>query len=514
VSSSVLTETLHRWLSGESRTHKAFLNSLASGLDTGTRLVVGFVISPLLVAGLGPYAFGLWQVLRQLVGYATPASGRPTQALKWMIAKEQESQDYQLKRQYVGSTVALWLAFLPVLGLAGGVLAWFAPEWLDTPAEMSSAARWTGALLAGNLILMTLVEIPRAVLAGENLAYKRMGLSALLVAVGGGLTALALYLDLGLVGVAACPVLSSLLSGALFLGVVRRHVTWFGVARPARRMVRTFVQLSGWFLVWRIVAQAMRASDLVVLGAFDSVTTVTTYTLTRYVAEALFMLIVVVISGALPGLGGVLGSGDVERARSLRSEMLALSWLVTTVVGSAILLWNRSFVGLWVGPEHFAGAVPTLLIVLMTAQFIMIRIDANVIDLTLDLKAKVLMGLLSTLLSVGAAAVLVAHFGAGIEGLCVGFMAGRTLLSLIYPWLVGQVLEVSLGAQLRGALRPTLVGGLLCAAAFALEPRCDTSSWPELALGVGASTPLITALALFGGLSGTQRRQLWARLAA
>ena len=514
MSSSALSATLHRWLRPESRTHKAFLNSLAAALDTGTRLVVGFLINPLLVAGLGPYAFGLWQVLRQLVGYAQPASGRPTQALKWTIAKEQSSRDFEAKRQYVGSTVMLWLAFLPVLGLAGGILAWFAPDWLDTPAELSSTARWAGALLAGNLILMTLVEIPRAVLAGENLAYKRMGLSAALVAVSGGLTALALHLELGLVGVAAVPLLTSLLTGALFLGVVRRHVPWFGIARPSRRTVGAFVQLSGWFLVWRIVAQAMRASDLVVLGAFDSVATVTTYTLTRYVAEALFMLIVVLISGALPGLGGVLGSGAVERARSLRGEMLALSWWVTTAVGASILLWNPSFVGLWVGAEHFAGALPTLLIVLMTAQFVMIRIDANVIDLTLDLKAKVLMGLLSTLLSIGAAALLVGHYGAGIEGLCLGFMAGRALLSVIYPWLVGQALGVSLGAQLRGALRPILVGGLLCAAAFALEPRLTASSWPQLVLGVAASTPLIAVLALFAGLSRDQRRRLRARLGA
>ncbi len=513
MSSSALTDTLTRWLSGESRTHKAFLNSLAAGLDTGTRFVVGFVVNPLLVAGLGPYAYGLWQVLRQLVGYAQPASGRPTQALKWTIAKEQTSDDYDAKRQYVGSTLLLWLAFLPPLAVAGGTLAWFAPDWLDTPLAMSRTARWAGALLAGNLILMTLVEIPRAVLAGENLAYKRMGLSTALVAAGGGLTVLALHLELGLVGVAACPVVTSLLTGALFLGVVRRHVPWFGIARPSRRTMRGFFQLSGWFLAWRIVAQAMQASDLVVLGAFDSVETVTTYTLTRYVAEALFMLIVVLVSGALPGLGGVLGSGRVERARSLRGEMLALTWLVTTAVGTTILLWNRAFVGLWVGPEHFAGAMPTLLILLMTAQLVMIRIDANVIDLTLELRAKVVLGLISTLLAVAAAAVLVGRFGAGIEGLCLGFMAGRALLSLLYPWLVGKTLSVSLPAQLRGALRPTLIGALLFAAGYFLEPRLAASSWLELVVGVGASGAVCAGLALFGGLSRSQRRQIRARLA-
>ena len=102
---SILSKALSKWLSGENRTQKAFLNAVAAAIDYGARIVVGFVINPLLVAGLGTHAFGLWQVLRQLVGYASPASGRPTQALKWTIAKEQASTDYEAKRRYVGSTL-------------------------------------------------------------------------------------------------------------------------------------------------------------------------------------------------------------------------------------------------------------------------------------------------------------------------------------------------------------------------------------------------------------------------
>ena len=241
---SVLTKTLSRWLSGENRTQKAFLNTLAAALDYGARIVVGFVITPMLVAGLGTLGFGLWQVLQQLVGYASPASGRPTQALRWTIAKEQTSTDYAAKQRHVGSTLVLWVFFLPVLSGAGILLAWFGPGWLDTPVELSRAARWAASLLVGNLILMTLVEVPRAVLDGENLSYKRMGLSAALVFGGGGLTALALHLDTGLVGVAACPLAISFLTGVLFLRVVRRHVPWFGVARPSAKAVRAFFILS------------------------------------------------------------------------------------------------------------------------------------------------------------------------------------------------------------------------------------------------------------------------------
>ncbi len=56
--SSILSGRISRWLSGESLTQRAYLNSFASALDVGARLLVSFVINPLLVAGLGTYGFG------------------------------------------------------------------------------------------------------------------------------------------------------------------------------------------------------------------------------------------------------------------------------------------------------------------------------------------------------------------------------------------------------------------------------------------------------------------------
>jgi len=512
--SGVLSRTFARWLSGESRTQKARLNAVAAVLDNGARLVVGFLVNPLLVAGLGTHAFGLWQVLRQLVGYASPAGGRPTQALKWSIARAQSSTDFDAKRQYVGATLVLWCLFLPALAVAGAAVAWYAPLWMDTPLELSRAARLAAALLVANLILTTLVEIPRATLAGENLAYKRMGLSALLIFAGGGLTALAVWLDLGLAGVAACPILTSLLTGALFLGVVRRHVAWFGVARPSRAALGAFFRLSGWFLAWRVVTQVMKASDLVVLGAFDSVEAVTVYTLTGYVPDTLVAIVLMMVSGALPGLGGVMGAGDVARARSLRGEVFCLIWLIATVCGTTMVAWNRTFVGLWVGPEHFAGALPTLLMVLMMLQFVLIRVDANIIDLTLDVGRKVVIGTLGAGLSLTFAIAALTLYDGGIVGLCLGFMAGRALLTVTYPWLVGQVLRVSLPRQLLGVARPALVTAALFLAADRMQRLALPSGWLELVLGAGLTVGLVAPLALFAGLDGRQRRQLWKRFRA
>ncbi|MFQ5544446.1 MAG: lipopolysaccharide biosynthesis protein, partial [Acidiferrobacterales bacterium] len=445
---SLKSRTLSKWFSDESLTRKAYLNAIASALDYGTRLAVGFVINPLLVTGLGSYGYGVWQVLGRLVGSINPVGGRSTQALKWTIANQQASTDYEEKRRQVGSAVAVWLLFLPLLVSLGAVLAWFAPIWLNAPAELSQSVRFAAAILVVSLIIVSIADVPRSVLTGENLGYKRMGLSALLVAVGGALTALALYLNAGLVGVATASLAATILTGVLFLKVARVHVPWFGIAKPLRGAVRSFLRLSGWFLVWGLVMRLMRASDVVILGILESAELVTIYSLTKYVPETLISLVAIVVFGITPGLGGIIGSRNLQKAIRVRKEIMSFTWLLVTVLGATILLWNESFVRLWVGQEYYAGPIPTLLMIGMVTQFVLIRNDASIIDLTLDLRRKVLIGLLSATLSIVAAGVLVGPLKMGIMGLCVGFIAGRSILTLSYPWLVGRYLGVSLSSQL------------------------------------------------------------------
>ncbi len=505
---------LSKWLSDDTLTKKAYLNALAAALDYIARLTVGFIVQPLLVRGLGSYSYGAWQVLGRLIAYISPASGRPTQALKWTIANGQASTDYDEKRRHVGSTVVVWLLFLPVLVALGGLLAWFAPTWLHTSMELSRSVRVAAALLVADLIMGNLAEVPRSVLQGENLGYKRMGLSTVLVCVGGGLTALAMYFRTGLMGVATANLATTLLTGALFLQVVRTYAPWFGMAVPSKADVRRFFGLSWWFLVWRLVMQLMMASDVVVLGMLNSVEKVTTYTLTKYAPETLISWVAIVVFAITPGLGGVIGSGNLRKAVQLRNEIMSLTWLIATVVGTTALLWNRAFIRLWVGKKYDAGLTTTLLVMVMAIQLVLIRNDANIIDLTLKLRTKVLIGGLSAIVSLFVAGVLVGPCKAGITGLCLGFIAGRSILSVAYPWLVGHYLGVPLSSQFKGAVRSAFVTILLFVLALILGNFLTARTWFGLVSSVGLTTIVMSISAFYIGFSAAEQQRLWQRVRA
>src|SRR6185295_8384546 len=162
-----------------------------------------------------------------------------------------------------------------------------------------------------------------------------------------------------------------------------------------------FLGLSWWYLAWNLVLQLLKAGDVIILGIFGSVELVTHYSLTRYIPETVIGLIAIVVFGITPGLGGVIGKRDFERANRVRNEIMTITWFIVTVFGSTMLLWNQSFVNLWVGKEYYVGKYANLLMTLMISQFVFIRNDANIIDLTLDLRQKVLNGLISAALSAG-----------------------------------------------------------------------------------------------------------------
>jgi hypothetical protein len=261
----------------------------------------------------------------------------------------------------------------------------------------------------------------------------------------------------------------------------------------------------------------MTASDLIILGTFAYVNLVTIYSLNKYAPETLINLVAIVVFGSSPGLGGIIGSGDLKKAARVRSEIMLLTWLVTVIVGSTILLWNRSFIRLWVGPERYAGSTENLLILLLITQFVLIRNDANIIDLTLDLSRKVLLGLLSAILSVGTAALLVGYFNAGIMGVILGLMAGRSILSVAYPFLIGKFFSISFISQVKGALRPALVTVLFFYVATQFESFLNTStsfeaSWVGLFFLVLITAGAVSLLAIFLGLSRDQQARIFQRV--
>lgn len=495
--------------SGSKLTQRAYLNAVAATLDYAATAVVALVINPILVAGLGGNIYGVLQVLQRLMTFMTAADGRPTQALKWAIANQQGSDDHTAKQRSIGSAIVVWLVFLPVLVGVGGALVWLSPHITKVSAELSPLIRVTSALLVVQMLLFGIVTLPEAVLRGMNLGYKRMALKPCVTILGGILTAGAVYFGFGLVGVVAVLPLGSVVAAILYWGTVRRYIPWFGVIRPTLAGTRSFFSFSGWFFAWTLVNKVLLSGDVVVLGMVATAESVTIYTLTGYVARMVVGLMAVVFGAITPGMGGLIGKKQYSEAMAVRGDMMTVNWLLTVSVGVSILLWNRSFTNLWVGMVHYAGPLANFLIVLVVTQLTFIRTDAFTIDLTLDLRRKVLLGGLSTLLSLGLAAILIRPLG--IVGLCLGLIIGRSILTVSFPLLVSSALEGSLDIRLGDLVRPAAVmSGAFILSGY-LGQRLLASNWIEFFTFASLTFVLALCVAFVSGLTSRQRRVMVSR---
>lgn len=507
------------YFSDKTLTKKASLNALAAGSEYFAKLVVGFITTTLMVGGLGDFFFGLWQVMNRMFGYISTTVGT-TSPLEWTLAKEQASTDYDLKRSYVGSSLIIWVFFLPIIGIAGGIIAWFSPTWLTTPPQYI----WVVRALAGLFILYealtTLSFLPYSILRGQNQGYRRLGLSILLIVFNESLVWLALYLKTGVIGISIAAIAQLIITAIFYLVICKKFIPWFGIKRPSFDLVKRFLGLSGWYFAGDIVSNITFASDVVVLGLLNSVESVTSYTLTKYIPETMISLIAILVVGILPGLGGIIGTGDLKKASQVRGELFSFTWLVITLIGSCILMWNRVFLTLWVGSSRYAGSIPNLLVVIVVAQIIMIRTDGSIIDATLRVQRKVLLGALSAIVSIILACILIGWLKMGVVGVLIGMILGRSILSFYYPSIVSRFLGISLKDQLKAIIRPVIAMILLFAAAFFVDILLKSfifsgiKGWLLLVLGVLVTAAIILVLAAYSGLSTVQRNNIIFRLKA
>ncbi len=77
--------------------------------------ITAFIINPMLVNYFGAHLFGIWKSIDKYLGFASIADGKGSQALKWVIAKHESSNDNELGQRFVGSAIIIWFIFLPIL---------------------------------------------------------------------------------------------------------------------------------------------------------------------------------------------------------------------------------------------------------------------------------------------------------------------------------------------------------------------------------------------------------------
>ena len=413
---------------------RAFLNSLTSILDQAVKIIIGFVVNPFVISGLGSYLFGVWQVLNQFTNYTTLANIRVSEVLKWSVARDREVlSDTELKENLT-SALVLILLIIPIFLIFGTILVYFSPSITKVSPEYQNLVQITASLLVLIVIVKSVFSLFESILRGMNIGYKSMGIRASIFILGGVLKIITLKLGYGLIGLASVQVLIVFLTGFVILLIVKKNVPWFGYGKLNISRTKDFVKLSGWFMAWMGVKTLLVSSDKVLLGYLLGPIVVTKYVITKYIGQATQGVITNVIHGVLPGVGSLFGQKEFQKLIIVRYEMNIITWLLSGIIGFVILLFNSSFVELWVGADNYLNQEANFAILLMIVQYLFIQNDSVLINTMLDVKSKTLLGLLSVFISISLAYFLSNEYDT--LGFIFGIILGRFLLSITYPIIV------------------------------------------------------------------------------
>ncbi|AKD05775.1 lipopolysaccharide biosynthesis protein [Pontibacter korlensis] len=490
----------------ENLKQRAYLNSLTNIIDYVVTQFTGFLVSPFIVSGLGNSMYGVWQMLSQMSGYAKVADTRATQVLKWTIAKKKDIVDEEELRSDVTSALAITGLIVPLVLIAGSVVSWYAPIITKVEQEYYTLVRITCSLMILSLVVSKLFDLYESVLRGMNLAFKRMGLRAAIVAFGGGLKVLVLTQGYGLIALAIVQLVITLIIGITYYIVVKKTVSWFGFGRTNFAKIKIFSKVSGWYLADTGASLLLGNSDKILLGFIAGPIAVTYYTLTLFLPTAFQGIINRIVMGVLPGIGKLLGLQEYDKLKNVLENINSITFLLITASAVTITIINSSFLNAWVGGELYAGNIANTLIMVMVIQDTFIRNDAYILSATLDLKDKVLLTL-----AAGVLFILIGFFLVGklqITGLCISLLAGKLILFIGQRHLIHSKIQYTSASSILARIRPLLVSLAMLAGAGYIT----TTMKPLSILEMAGLTPLIFLVAFlvyyFLGLNKNNRSEL------
>lgn len=494
----------------ENLKRRAVLNSATALIDHFSKIILGFIINPIVISILGTSIYGVWQILNQFTNYTALANIRVSEVLKWSVAKNKNIQTQDELRSSLTSALILVLAIIPVFILLGLILVWYAPIITKVSEEYVDVVRITASLLVLTVISKSVFSIFESVLRGMNLGYKGLGIKSLVIVAAGVAKVITLKAGYGLIGLALVQLTAATLTGLIVYIIVKRNVDWFGFAKTSTEKTKNYLKLSGWYMAWMGVKMLLLGSDKVLMGVLLGPLYVAKYSITQYVAYASQGMVGNILHGVLPGIGSIYGQKQFKRLLKVRDDMMMITGLLLGLIGFIIIAFNISFANLWVGSGNYLGRFDNLLVMIMVTQFVFIQNDSVLINTMLDVKQKTIMGLLSIVITLIAIYMLSVVYG--VSGFISGIITGRLILTISYPQIVLKKLEHKY-SLIKDFPWRTLFGiSIAWLIAYELSEILVIESWLTLVFYVGFSLLVVTPLLFYSAIERKRRQELIARV--
>ncbi|MDD2852258.1 MAG: oligosaccharide flippase family protein [Desulfuromonadaceae bacterium] len=443
-------------------------NSLSGGLVPFIRVIITFIVSPLIVRGLGNYDYGIWEMVFAVVGYMGILDmGLAPAIVRYVSRHHALGDNKELKRIYSSS-----MAFFLLVGLATALvliaMAYWAPKLIMQGAVVGDSKKYfIFILIVAAITFVTFVgSLFDCFLEGFQ-KYKLRNYTTVFMMVAGNLV---LYFLLksggGLLAVAVVNAAGLTIKFTIY-GIMLA-TNRFGSFR-FRFADTSFVTLKGLFsfgfknLVYAVALRISTVTDSLIIGTFLGPAIVTLYIIPyNFICQGRD-LVWALSRNFMPLFSELdaLDHGEAAQRLYFKASRFMIGIILPLLIGMVML--GPSFLEHWMGAEYAQSG--RLVIYIIAAAYGVGWLNPLASKLLVGygehgIMAKV--AIIASFFNLGLSLVLVQYLGK--EGVALGTLLPALVCEPLYFVKVCKVLKTTVWGYAVKVLVPLLVpSGVLVA---------------------------------------------------
>ncbi len=351
---------------GSGAAWRAVTNSSYALVEFAWPIAVALLVTPLVVKGLGPSAFGVLSLVAVTLGlFGLLDLGIGGAAMR-AVAQHVEGGDLDSAARVLGTAVTAYVG----IGLVGAaVIALATPllvsQLLSIPAELQPDARiafYVSSIgFPVSLIVGAFASVPKAVQRFDLAARVAVAFSTV-----NPLATVALVVSgHGLPAIATASLVINVVAGFIYYRVSRHLLGGRGVRMGIdTSLLRELARFGSWFIVASIGVTILYQADKLLLGSLLSAAAVTYYVVPGSLANRIQGAIGAATQLVFPASSALFVRGRQDALVRLYREGTRLTFLLAAVLGVPLAVFAEPFLRYWLSPE-FAERSSLVMIVLV-----------------------------------------------------------------------------------------------------------------------------------------------------
>jgi O-antigen/teichoic acid export membrane protein len=345
---------------------RAFKNASYALVEFAWPIGVALLVTPVVVNGLGPSAFGVLSLIAVTLGFFGLLDLGLGGAAMRALAQRAEWGDFDAASRILGTAVTAYL----VIGVVGAIaIALVTPllvsQLLSIPVDLEPDARVAFYLSAVGFPVSLVV----GALASAPKALQRFDLSTRVAVVSSTasplVTATLVTSGYGLPAIAAATLAINVFMAFIYYRV-SRHLLGGRAVRLGIdwALLRELAHFGSWFVVASIGVTILYQADKLILGAILGVAAVTYYVVPGSLANRIQGAVGAAAQLVFPASSALFARGRQEALVRLYREATRLTFLLAAALGVPMALFSEPFLTYWLGPG-FAIRSTVVMIVLV-----------------------------------------------------------------------------------------------------------------------------------------------------